>query len=277
MSIVACVKVYDGIVIGAESMTMLLANVPAVPAAPGGPVPVQQPMHIKSYSNAQKIFRIADRNIGVLTYGGGNIGNRSMASFVYEFSENESALPADSDRSVQAVAERLLAHIRHHYDPAFAALPEPQRPTIGFYIAGYSPGPDQHLGSEWEFVLPQAQAATPARPGNAVGASWRGVGLPFTRLFFGLDPRTDQILASLGMTPAAIVQFRQIAGAQLQSNVAFEGMPLEDAVGFCKFIIDTTIGMATYELGSPSCGGPVNIAVITRSCFRWVAEPKLPV
>ena len=260
-------------------MTMLLANVPGVAGAPP-PLPgqpTQQPMHIKSYSNAQKIFRIADLNIGVLTYGGGNIGTRSMASFVHEFSESEGSLAADVDRSVQAVANRLLTHLRHHYDPAFATVPEAQRPVIGFYVAGYSPGPDQHLGSEWEFVLPQALTATPARPGNVVGASWRGIGVPFTRLFFGLDPRVDQILANLGMTPEAIVQFRQIAGIQLQSRVAFDGMPLEDAVGFCKFIIETTIGMATYEIGNPSCGGPVNIAVITPSSFRWVSEPKLPI
>lgn len=275
MSIVACVKVYDGIVIGAESMTQLLANVPT-PSAPGGPA-LPHPMYIKSYSNAQKIFRIADLNVGVLTYGGGNIGNRSMASFVHEFSQNERTLPADTNRSVQAVSDRLLAHMRHYYDPAFGSLPEPQRPAIGFYIAGYSPAADQHLGSEWEFVLPQAQASTPARPDNLVGASWRGIGIPFTRLFFGLDPRVDQILASLGMNPAAVAQFRQLAGNQLQSRVAFDGMPLEDAVGFCKFIIDTTIGMATYEIGNPSCGGPVNLAVITRSSFRWVAEPKLTI
>ena len=42
----------------------------------------------------------------------------------------------------------------------------------------------------------------------------------------------------------------------------------------CKYIIDTTIGAATYEIGVPSCGGPVNIAVITRSGFKWVHEPK---
>jgi hypothetical protein len=273
MSIVACVKVYDGIVIGAESMTMLLANA----AVPGVPGMQHQPMPIKSYSNAQKIFRIADMNVGVLTYGGGNIGNRSMASFVHEFSQNERGLPPNADKTVQGVADRLLAHMRGYYDPAFGALPEPQRPVIGFYIAGYSVAPHQHLGSEWEFVLPQAQASTPARPGDAVGASWRGIGMPFTRLFFGVDPRADQILAGLGMTPAAITQFRQLAAVQLQSRVAFDGMPLEDAVGFCKFIIETTIGMATYEIGIPSCGGPVHIAVITPSSFRWVSEPRLPI
>src|SRR5882672_4167608 len=116
MSIVASVKVYDGIVIGAESMTQLLANVPGNP----------QPVFIKAYSHARKIFKVGD--LGVLTFGGGNIGNRSIESFVDEFSELEESLPGDTDRAVQAVAARLLAFVRGYYDAAFGALPEPQRP-----------------------------------------------------------------------------------------------------------------------------------------------------
>ena len=70
MSIVASVKVYDGIVIGAESMTQLFANVPGNP----------QPVCIKAYSHARKIFQVG--RLGILTFGGGNIGNRSIESFV---------------------------------------------------------------------------------------------------------------------------------------------------------------------------------------------------
>jgi hypothetical protein len=270
MSIVACVKVYDGIVIGAESMTQLLANV-QVPGAPPGAQ--HQSLHIKSYSNAQKIFQIARLPIGVLTYGAGNIGNRSMESFVHEFSDEETASnDQQGDRSVQAIASRLLAFMRRHYDPAFANMEEAQRPVTGFYIAGYSPA--QHLGSEWEFVLPQAHEVTRVREEHLVGASWRGISVPFTRVFFGADPRIEQILVSLGMNQEAIARFRQVVGTQLISRVAFDGMPLQDAIGFCKFIIDTTIGMATYEIGNPSCGGPVNVAVITRSGFEWVSKPQ---
>lgn len=265
MSIVASVKVYDGIVVGAESMTQLLANVPGSP----------QPVCIKAYSHARKIFKVGD--IGVLTFGGGNIGNRSIESFVDEFGLQEAGRLQHEprvDRTVQGVATRLLAFMRDHYDPVFGALPEAQRPVIGFYVAGYSPG--QPLASEWEFLLPAAQAPTQARQDGVMGASWRGIHFPFTRLFFGVDPRVDQILATLGMNPDTIAAFRQHANAQLMSQVAFDGMPLQDAVGFCRFIIETTIGLATYETGVASCGGRINIAAITRSGgYQWVLEPKL--
>jgi len=259
MSIVASVKVYDGIVIGAESMTQLFANVGGIG------------QHIKSYSHAQKIFRIADLPVGALTYGGGNIGNRSMESFVHEFSQAERQR-AEDEKTVEAITTRLLNFLRDYYHRGFGNLPEPQRPVIGFYVAGYSP--NQPLASEWEFVLPHAQAPARARDDQLVGASWRGVGVPFTRLFFGVDPRVDQILTGLGMNQATLVRFRQAVNEQLMSRVAFDGMPIQDAITFCKYILDTTIGAATYEIGVPSCGGPVNIAVITRAGFEWISHPK---
>jgi hypothetical protein len=168
--------------------------------------------------------------------------------------------------------------MREHYVATFGALPEPEKPLIGFYLAGYSPGHDQHLGSEWEFVLPAAQDPTRARDDNMVGASWRGIHIPFTRLFFGVDPRVEQILTGLGVNAATIAAFGQAIRTQLLSKVVFEGMPIQDAIGFCRFIIETTIGAATYEIGIASCGGPVNVAVITRSHgFKWVTKPRFTI
>lgn len=267
MSVVASVKVYDGIVIGAESMTQLLANVPGAP----------QPMCIKSYSHAQKIFQIAKLPIGVLTYGMGNIGSRSMESLVHDFSRLEDANDEGrADKSVEAVARRLHEFINGFYPNEFRAVQEAQRPMVGFYVAGYSAGGQHHLGAEWEFVIPQQAEPVQARDDNGVGASWRGIHVPFTRLFFGVDPRVEGLLQGLGVNADVVARFRQAVQTQLISRVAFEGMPIQDAVAFCRFIIQTTIGMATYEIGIPSCGGPIHTAVITRAAgFKWISPPKI--
>lgn len=269
MSIVASVKVYDGIVIGAESMTQLMATVPGAP----------QPMCIKAYSHAQKIFQVAKMPIGVLTYGMGNIGNRSMESLVHDFSqlEDDHKDETRADKSVEAVARRLYAFVNGHYPDNFRAMPEAQRPKVGFFVAGYSSlGLEpHHLGAEWEFLIPEMAEPIRARDDNGVGASWRGIHVPFTRLFFGADPRIEGILQGLGVNADILARYRQAVNAQLVSRVAFEGMPIQDAVGFCRFIIQTTIGMATYEIGIASCGGPIHTAVITRSGFRWISPPKI--
>ena len=256
MSIVACVKVYDGLVLGAESMTQLFVNI-------GGTA-----QYVKSYSNARKLFQIGDLPVGVLTYGAGNIGNRSIESFLDDFSKQFKP----TDMRIAEVSQALFDFVRGPYEAAFQQVEASQRPPLGFYVAGYSTG--QHLGSEYEFVLPGATQPAAARPDEGVGASWRGIAVPFTRLFFGIDPRVDEMLASVGVQPDTIAKFRGLVTQNLVTKVAFDGMPIQDAIGFCRFILETTIGSATYELGMPSCGGPIIIAKITRTAgFRWVTEP----
>ncbi|HYX70854.1 MAG TPA: hypothetical protein VE825_17095 [Terriglobales bacterium] len=260
MSIVATVKVYDGIVLGAESMTQLTANIEG------------QQQLIKSYENAQKIFEIGDLPVGVLTYGIGNIGRRSIESFVHEFSRSEKARPDAKLVNLSEMARRFFDFIRGHYQNAFGALPVEQQPAMGFIIAGYSEG--QHLASEFEFVLPQHNEPVPVRPQDDIGASWRGIGNPFSRIFFGIDPLLESLVAQAGGSPAEIQRLRDSA-QQMTTAVAFDGMPLQDAIGFCKFIIQTTIGWCTYALGAAACGGPIRLAIITPGLgFKWIAPPK---
>ena len=126
-----------------------------------------------------------------MTYGAGNIGNRSVESFLHEFSKSEAESLAAS-LTVEAAANALLKFMRVNYDAGFGHVDVEKRPIMGFFVAGYSEG--QHLGSEWEFSLPQAAAAVQVREDDKLGASWRGIHIPFTRLYWGMDPRVDAIL-----------------------------------------------------------------------------------
>jgi len=264
MSIVACVKVYDGLVLGAESMTQLFGQVAGTPQP--------QPQFLKAFSNARKLFQLRQGppGVGVLTYGAGNIGTRSIGSFFDEFAE---VVEDNVNMSVAEITNGLLELVRPAYQVQYNQVPLPQQPAIGFYVAGYSPG--EHTGSELEFVLPQGEVVNPRAAIAPFGASWRGIGLPFSRLNFGIDPRFWGILAAQGVAPAMIANIQREAATKLVSPIVFDGMPVQDAIGFCKFILETTIGVASYELGVPSCGGPLQIAVISRrKGFRWVAEPE---
>lgn len=259
MSIVACVKVYDGIVFGAESMTQLMAE-----AAPG------QVGLVKAFSNARKLFQISELPVGVLTYGAGNIGRRSIESFLVELSEDPS-VSATGQFTVQEIATRLLDFIWGHHQGQYNQMPRELQPRIGFYIAGFSSG--AHLGAEWEFVLPTDEVPRQVRPDTEFGASWRGVAAPFSRLFFGVDPRLPGLLQEEGV-PGDVISKISAVCQRFVAPVIFDGMPVKDAIGFCTFILETTIGQATYEVGAPSCGGPLQIAVITRAeGFEWICKP----
>ncbi len=88
---------------------------------------------LKTYSNARKLFPVRDAPAGVMTYGLGNIGNRSIESLVLDFSRQTDI------RAVEDVARGLFEFIRAHYDTAQESVPPEQRPFLGFYVAGCSP------------------------------------------------------------------------------------------------------------------------------------------
>lgn len=53
-------------------------------------------------------------------------------------------------------------------------------------------------------------------------------------------------------------------------------MPVQDAVNFAVYILETTIGWTTFAVGAPATGYPLQVATITPdNGFTWVAKPEL--
>jgi hypothetical protein len=257
MTIVASVKVRDGLILGTDSMTQISTNTP------------QGPQVLKAYSNARKLFQILSRPIGAMTYGLGNIGDRSIEGVVLDYCRtNEAGLP-----TVQEVTQGLYDYVRPLYDAAFQGVQQDQLPVLGFFVAGYSdaaPFPE-----EFEFMLPVDSAARATRPAQGFGASWRGATNPFVRLYKGYDPRIVERLLARGLTQQDI---DTTVLNDLETSVIYDGMPVQDAVHWCSFILTTTIGYSTYEVGVPICGFPLQVATVLADIgFEWVARPELRV
>jgi hypothetical protein len=256
MSIVACVKVYDGLVLGADSATNIFGT------APDG-----TPAVIKTFRNARKLFQAQDLPIGILTYGIGNIGEKSIETLLRDFDKDhtyKNPIPV-----VDFVTE-ILNFFKNKYEEIYAKVQPNNKPVLGFYIAGYSP--ESTLGEEYEFLLPRDQNAKKVRDNNMFGSSWRGISLPFTRLYFGFDPRIKEVITKAGIDPTLFEELVK----PFKSPVIYNGMPLQDAVNFTQFILRTTIGMADFEVGPPSCSEPIDIAVInSKKLFTWVKEKHL--
>lgn len=258
MSIVACVKVQDGIALGCDSATQISGM------DQHGNIGI-----LKVYQNAIKLFHLPNLPVGILSYGIGNIEKKSIRTLIREFSKEKTYSPKEKF-TISGIANDLLVHTRSHYSQEFRALPDPQKPSLGMFVAGYSFG--QSLGEEWEFVLPADNEARVVRPPEQFGSSWRGMSLPFTRLYFGKDPRGIKEIESLGVSSEKIDQvFAKYRGA-----VIYDGMPVKDAVNFVRFILKTTIGFTSFEIGPPSCSEPIHVAVIDpEKGFKWVDKPLL--
>src|ERR1035438_5068391 len=178
MSIVASVKVNDGIVLGADSAATISGQV-----APN----VIQP--VKTYQHAQKLYRVGDLKAAILTYGIGNIGQRSMTSIISEFNEKIIKDHFTSKNSIEEITQALLDFIKTKYDEAFSQITPTDRNTLqlGMFVAGFSD--TDIMANEWEFTLPSDTVVKKVRESSAVGASWRGMIIPFQRIYKGYDPR----------------------------------------------------------------------------------------
>jgi hypothetical protein len=253
MTIVASVKVRDGLILGTDSMTQISAQTE------------EGPQLLKSYGNARKLFQVGDSPIGVMTYGLGNVGNRSIEGLVVDFNRTATA----GASTVAEVAHGLYGFIKDLYDALYASIIAEQRPALGFYVAGYSAG--QPFAEEFEFLLPRDDAPFAAREPEQFGASWRGIDVTFTRLYKGLDPRIIPWLREKGLTDEDVTELF----AQLEIGVLYDGMPIQDAINFTVYILETTIGWTEFQVGSPSCGRPLQVAtVLLGEGFRWVAKPE---
>jgi hypothetical protein len=252
LTIVASVKVRDGLILGTDSMTTISSEEGV----------------LKTYSNARKLFRIAGLPIGVMTYGLGNIGPMSIEGVVVHFCKYN--LP-DSTRVVD-VAKALYDFVSEFYGNQFEDVPEEQRPELGFLIAGYSD--EFPLPEEYEFLLPQDDGPALVRDPAEFGASWRGIDAPFVRLYKGFDPRMLSALDAQGLSADKI----EAATEGLEANVIYDGMPVQDAINFATFILDTTISFSAFEVGAASCGRPLQVAtILADEGFKWVAKPELRV
>ncbi len=260
MSIVVSVKVRDGIVLGADGMTQIFAK------GPNGSLGVAQ-----TYENARKLFQVLDRKVGVMTYGAGNIGRRSIQGIIEDFNEIV-RMDIKISESVGEIAKRLRDHINNEYNSAFGDVKEEERPIIGLYIGGYSKG--SAFPEEWEFILPKIPEPKEVRPKDGCGSSWRGVTLPFSRLYNGIDPRIIEELKAIGIDKKKLQKIIE----KYKCEVAYDAMPLQDAVNFAYHILRVTVDHTKFELGPPACGGPLEISVITKAKgFQQITSRKLTV
>jgi len=261
MTILASVKVRDGIALATDSMTQLSKRLS------DGNYTV-----VKNYANARKLFQIQDLPVGVMSWGVGNIGPRSIEGLILDFSRDMEKYITDM-KSVKNVAEGLLSFIKEVYDETHKESQIKKRPVLGFFLGGYSS--KGQFAEEYEFLLPHKAKVKAVRPPDACGASWRGIIIPFQRLYQGVDPRILQELKSLGVQDDIIKKV--FTSGKWNLPFVYDGMPVRDAVNHAKFILHTTIDTATFEAGTaPTCGGPLQVAVILPDYeWLWINKPSL--
>jgi hypothetical protein len=132
-----------------------------------------------------------------------------------------------------------------------------------FVVGGFDE--DAAYGRVFTFDIPGKPAPVEYNPGpDQFGITWGGQRDVVDRLIQGFDPRLVAILtASLGLDQAQTAKLTQ-ALQPLQMAIPLQAMALQDCVDLAIFFIRTTISAQRLTVGVRGCGGPIDVATITR-------------
>lgn len=263
VTVAVAVKVFDGLVLAADSATTLQY-------APG---------RFQVYNNANKIFHL-HRNlpIGGMTWGLGQIGNASISTLAKDlrrrFMGNDPLHPDweldPATYTVKAVAERVTEMMFSELYSQIYTSPGPG--ILGFLVAGYSGG---SLDAEaWRIVISDP-ATTPVLEHEIQKdqSGWGAYAQPEAahRLFNGFDEHLHSAL--LAAIPAGHHAQVDSVLAAAGRQVVVAAMPFADAINFAQFLVDVTVGYTRFLLGPDVVGGPVEVAGITRhEGFKWISR-----
>lgn len=257
MSLGIVIKSPEGLVMAAESRVTLTTTLP------GG-----QQMHT-NFDNATKLlsFNQPNLSVGAVTYGQAAIGIRTVNSFLPEFEAN---LPADT-LPIAEFSNRLSQFFMGQWN---ASMPSPYAgPNITFVVGGFDSG--EPYGKVYLFEIPGTPNLVEQQP-NDFGITWGGQREIVDRLLQGFDTRIGPILQqALKIDKTALDSILQ-GLAPLQLPVPIQFMALQDHVNLALFFIETTIAAQTLTLGIRGCGGPIDVATITRrEGFRFIQRKEI--
>ncbi len=247
MSLGIVIKAPEGIVLAAESRVILAAKRP------------DEQEILVNFDNATKLLSFSKpyTSIGVVTYGQAAIGLRTAHSFITEF---EGSLKGEQ-LSVSDFSRRLSEFFLSQWKTTMK--PDFKGPNMVFVTAGFNK--DEPYGRVYISEIPRNPSPIEQNPNpGEFGITWGGQGEFLKRLILGFDERLPGILTqSLNLNQKQI-QAMNNGLKSLQMQIPLPAMPLQDCVDLAIFFMRTTIDGQRLSVGVRGCGGPIDIAVITR-------------
>jgi len=266
MTIAISVKVHNGVVLAADSASTL-----------SGVTPTGQVGVVNIFTTARKIFNLyKGLPIGLITWGSGSIGHASISTLAKDLRQklmdkkNEEYFIQEKNYKLENIANLAKKFFFEEiYNEEFKEKPD--KPFIGFLIAGYSAG--EALAEEWEINIDKGVCSQPnlIRPKDQTGISWRGEGEAIMRLIKGYGTGLPNVLKELGMQDEQINTAMSHIDNRLRVPLSYPPMPIQDAIDLAVFLAESTIMFSRFTPGAPTVGGPIDVAAITKhERFRWV-------
>ena len=260
MSIIVSVKINDGIVMAADSVTMFV-----LPDGKPG----------QTYEHAIKIVNLVKgTSIGVMTCGSGGIGNASIATLLKDLRQR---LKGDEDANADwkldeknYTMEAVTSRVHQFFSEK--AKESDFKYFLLLRVCGYSSG--RPLPEVWQVWFNEGKCFDPSRVQSEgeFGVRWNGEEEALNRMILGLGTITEDGAKAIGMSPEQFAGLRPKLLPHTYESLILPAAPIQDAINLARFLVETTIGFFQYAVVRPkTVGGPIEIAAITKhEGFKWV-------
>lgn len=242
MSLVIAVYVPAGIVMASDSRESITIE---------GKTPEGKDFKVETVNSdaVTKTFLLEKQRIGISSFGQAALGGQPIASYIKSFVEGQLAAGDD----VAAIPPKLVAYISSSFPTA----------DTGFHVAGYKR--EGKLSTPHVYYCHIARNELVRRnvkPDGSLsyGAAWSGETHILTSI---LNPVVvkDELGKEKVIRPVA--------------PVAWDVMPLQDAIDFAIYAIQTTIDTMRFQARSKTVGGPIDVLVLTPEEAKWIQKKEL--
>jgi len=256
MSITITLRIPEGIVLACDS----LATVKAIPIPqeefaqcpqclskiPYSRILPPPPTTFTVSETINKLFSIKER-IGILSFGASFITKRTIQSHILEFERD-----ITGDEEIKEIAEKLEVYFRRELTCEIVDLsqiPEGEYP-LGFQVAGYDE--DDFEPKTYTLKIGQQSIIEPVHEGG-YGCTFGGDGRILQRLWQD-NPENPLPLPN------------------------YQLFSLQDGIDYAAFLVRTTIDAQKFLPMPKTCGGEIEIAIITPDGgFEWIKSKELDV
>ena len=259
MSIGVIIKAPEGLVLASESRTTVTVT--------NNDDKTTFPVH---FDNTTKLYSFKSKpKIGVVTWGQGVIGKRSIESLMPDF---EAELQEKKESlSVYRFAERLKGFFLRRWNNAGKQV---EGASVTFYVCGFDK--NVFYGKVYAIEIPGRLKPQEQHKNDQFGFSMGGQHDIAYRIFAGYDPGILTFLQQkLNLNQDQIDGLKKDL-SQFQLTVPIDAMSLQDCIDWAVFLIRSTITAQSLIIGIQGCGGPIDIATITPGDgFRHIQRKEL--
>ena len=247
MSLGIVIKGPEGLVLAAESRVTLESKFQD-----------GKTLHV-NFDNATKLLSFGELNnaVGAVVYGLPAIGFRNVHSFIPEFESN-----LKSERlSVSDFSNQLSGFFMKQWKIGMSE--DYKGPNMTFVVGGFDKG--EPYGKVFQFDIPSNPIPKENSPSpGEFGITWGGQREFVDRLIQGFDNKLSDIVAKSLNLNAEQINLLNNELKILQMQIPLNAMSLQDCVDLAIFFLRTTIDGQRLTVGIRGCGGPIDVATITR-------------